>query len=39
MKKEYMSPEMEMTKVETADIMVGSDVVIDITDLFGTTGE
>lgn len=36
MKKEYMSPSMEMTKAETEDIMAGSDVIISVGDLFGT---
>ncbi len=34
MKKEYMSPEMEMTKAESEDIMAGSDVIISVGDLF-----
>ncbi len=32
--KKYASPEIEIIKAETQDIMVGSDVIIDINDLF-----
>ena len=32
--KKYASPEIEIIKAETNDIMVGSDVIIDICDLF-----
>lgn len=33
--KKYTSPEIEIIKAETNDIMVGSDVIIDISELFG----
>ena len=32
--KKYVSPELDFVKAETMDIMVGSDVIIDITKLF-----
>lgn len=32
--KKYVSPELDFIKAETMDIMVGSDVIIDITNLF-----
>ena len=32
--KKYASPEIEIIKAETNDIVVGSDVIIDIGDLF-----
>jgi hypothetical protein len=32
--KKYVSPELDFVKAETMDIMVGSDVIIDITNLF-----
>ncbi len=32
--KKYVSPEFDFVKAETMDIMVGSDVIIDITNLF-----
>ena len=32
--KKSVSPELDFVKAETMDIMVGSDVIIDITNLF-----
>ena len=32
--KKYVSPEITLVKAETVDIMVGSDVIVDIGDLF-----
>lgn len=32
--KKYVSPELDFVKAETMDIMVGSDVIIDISNLF-----
>ena len=32
--KKYVSPELDFVKAETMDIVVGSDVIIDITNLF-----
>ena len=32
--KKYVSPELDFVKAETMDIMVGSDVIIDSTNLF-----
>ena len=32
--KKYVSPELDFVKAETMDIMGGSDVIIDITNLF-----
>ena len=32
--KKYVSSEFDLVKAETRDIMVGSDVIIDITNLF-----
>lgn len=36
MKKNYISPELEALKLAKEDILSGSDVLIDGSDLFGT---
>lgn len=34
MKKEYVTPEMNFAMISMEDILVGSDVIIDVEDLF-----
>ena len=35
MKKKYISPEINTTALTSADILNGSDVLIDVSELFG----
>ena len=37
MKKNYVSPEINMTALTNTDILNGSDTLIDASELFGTT--
>ncbi len=37
MKQSYLAPELEVVKLAKEDILNGSDVLIDGSDLFGTT--
>ena len=37
MKQTYLAPELEVTKISREDILAGSDVLIDGSDLFTTT--
>ena len=37
MKKKYTSPDLELTSLSREDILNGSDVLVDGSDLFGTT--
>lgn len=36
MKKNYITPEIQTVEISSVDILAGSDVIIDGSDLFGT---